>query len=60
MRVWSLSIKKEFVSGVHSSAAIQIVNHVREEMKPEEVSDLPSEVLQRKEPKLCALVPSSL
>lgn len=29
-------------------------------MKPGEVSDLPSEALGREEPKLCALVPSSL
>lgn len=46
------------MSGVRSSAAIQTVNQVREEMKPAEVSDLPSEVLGRKELKLCALVPS--
>lgn len=59
MRVWSLPVKKEFVSGDCSFAAIQIVNQVREEMELGEASDLPSEVLGKKEPKLCALVPSS-
>lgn len=52
--------KKEFMTGDCSSAATQVVNQVREDMKPGEVSDLPGEVLLQKEAKLCALVPSSL
>lgn len=39
---------------------MQIVNGVREEMTPGEASRLPSEVLGRKEPKLCALVPREI
>lgn len=48
------------MTGDCSSAATQIVNQVREDMKPGEVSDLPGELLLQKEAKLRALVPSSL
>lgn len=48
------------MSGDRSSAAVRVVNQVRGEVKPGVVSDLSSEVLGRKEPKLSALVPSSL
>lgn len=59
---FDLLIKKVFISGDCHSAAIQIVNQVREEMKPREVRDFPRRSWEGKSQSFvsCFLVPHEI